>query len=176
MDYTREKLVIDNIPFADGIAYQKKRHLPPFVDVEEIKSAAYMGLVDAASKFDSTVGVFHHYACFRIRGAIADYLRELDWGTRGNSQTPSSIDGGEFPLRDSLVSKRQCSYNIVGQIAPSKKAEEILHKYFFDGQSLKEIADDYNVSESRICQMLSAYKAQIKRKWTRDELSAEIAA
>ncbi len=169
----REKLIIDNMSLADSLAYQKKKHLPPFVDIDEIKSAAYMGLVDAAIKFDDKIGVFQNYACFRIRGAIADYLREISWGKRGQNYVPASIDDG---LKDTLVSIRQSPYNVVKQIAPTDKAGEILQKYFFDRYSLKEIAQEYHVSESRICQMLSAYKTKIREGWTKDELWAEIAA
>src|SRR3972149_4467569 len=132
MDETRQRLVIDNIPFANRIAYKKKRILPKFIDVEEIKSAAYMGLVDAASKFDENRGIFPTYAYYRISGAITDYLRELDWGKRGDNHIAISLEDIW------LESKKEPRYNeFIEHVAPSDKAKEILRKYFVKGLSLK---------------------------------------
>jgi RNA polymerase sigma factor for flagellar operon FliA len=53
------------------------------VDIEDLISAGVVGLMDAFSKFDPTKKVqFRSYAQFRIRGAILDSLRLLDWSPR----------------------------------------------------------------------------------------------
>lgn len=57
--------------------------LPSHVDRSDLESAGYLGLVDAAAKFDASKHVqFRSYAQFRIRGAIVDSLRSTDWGPR----------------------------------------------------------------------------------------------
>lgn len=57
--------------------------LPSHVDRLDLESAGYVGLVDAAAKYDSSKHVqFKSYAQFRIRGAILDSLRSTDWGPR----------------------------------------------------------------------------------------------
>ena len=57
--------------------------LPQNVDLDDLISAGVVGLIDAFSKFDYTKKVqFKSYAQFRIRGAILDSLRTLDWSPR----------------------------------------------------------------------------------------------
>ena len=57
--------------------------LPSHVDRSDLESAGYLGLVDAAEKFDASKHIqFRSYAQFRIRGAILDSLRSTDWGPR----------------------------------------------------------------------------------------------
>lgn len=54
--------------------------LPSSVDVDDLVSVGFIGLMDAADKFNSAKGVkFATYAEFRIRGAILDELRNQDW-------------------------------------------------------------------------------------------------
>ena len=71
-------LVENNINFADKIACQKKKTLPKYIDLDELKSAAYMGLVKAARRYDADFGAtFTTFAYYRISGEIEDYLRKF---------------------------------------------------------------------------------------------------
>ncbi len=57
--------------------------LPKTVDLDDLNSSAVIGLYDAWEKFDSTRGTkFETYAVWRIRGAVLDELRALDWASR----------------------------------------------------------------------------------------------
>jgi RNA polymerase sigma factor for flagellar operon FliA len=57
--------------------------LPRNVDHEDLYSAGVLGLLDAYQKFDPRKGVkFETYAVWRIRGAVLDQLRSLDWASR----------------------------------------------------------------------------------------------
>ena len=57
--------------------------LPACIEQDELEAAGYLGLIDAADKFDSSKHVqFRSYAQFRIRGAILDSLRLTDWSPR----------------------------------------------------------------------------------------------
>ena len=57
--------------------------LPSHVDHNDLLSAGIMGLLDAIEKFDPEKGVaFKSYAEFRIRGAMLDELRSMDWVPR----------------------------------------------------------------------------------------------
>jgi RNA polymerase sigma factor for flagellar operon FliA len=57
--------------------------LPRNVDHEDLHSAGVLGLLDAYQKFDARKGVkFETYAVWRIRGAVLDQLRSLDWASR----------------------------------------------------------------------------------------------
>lgn len=79
---TINELIISNINFADIIAAKKKRQISS-INYEELQAAAYLGLVEAAHRYDQKKNAcFQAFAFFRINGAIRDYLRELSWGSR----------------------------------------------------------------------------------------------
>ena len=74
----RDQLIVNNLNWAEQIAVNQTRRLPRCVQVDDIKSAAYFGLVDAATKYKREYGVpFTAYAARRVIGSITDYLREL---------------------------------------------------------------------------------------------------
>src|SRR4051812_1699576 len=88
-----QSLVEQYIPLANKLACRRKKDLPRFVDIEELKSAAYLGLVEAASRYDPKVGViFSTFAYPRIFGAIQDYLREQSWFGRNHMTPVLSLD------------------------------------------------------------------------------------
>ncbi len=83
LNYEREQLLMDNLPTVRFIARRIHERLPQHVELEELISAGMLGLLDACQKFDTKKNVqFKSYAQFRIRGAILDSLRTLDWSPR----------------------------------------------------------------------------------------------
>lgn len=79
----QERLMIEHLPTVRYIARRIHDRLPQQVELEELVSAGVLGLIDAFSKFDPDRNVqFRSYAQFRIRGAILDSLRTLDWSPR----------------------------------------------------------------------------------------------
>lgn len=88
----RETLVNEFLP---GIRYHAsvlKLRLPPNIEMEDLVSSGVVGLLDAAEKFDSSRGIkFKTYAEFRIRGAMLDYLREMDWFSRAARQNANRL-------------------------------------------------------------------------------------
>lgn len=86
-----------------AIALRLAEQLPVTVDVEDLKQAGAIGLLDAVAKFDSSAGVnFSTYARFRIRGAMLDSLRELDWMTRDGRRMRKRIEQIIDALRGQL--------------------------------------------------------------------------
>ena len=78
----RHALILSNISLAEKIAQSRKKKLY-HVSFDELKAAAYLGLVQAANSYNSKENdCFPAYAVWRIIGAVRDYLRELSWGTR----------------------------------------------------------------------------------------------
>ena len=78
-----DKLVFEQMPQVKYIARRIHEHLPQHVPFEDLFHAGIVGLIDALNKFDSEKNVkFASYAKFRIRGAILDSLREMDWSPR----------------------------------------------------------------------------------------------
>ena len=72
-----------HMPLVRQIVQQVEGGLPPSVEHDEVLSWAVDGLLDAIRKFDGSLGTsFSGYARIRIRGAILDQLRSLDWASR----------------------------------------------------------------------------------------------
>jgi RNA polymerase sigma factor for flagellar operon FliA len=79
----QERVLLDHLPIVRFLARRIHERLPQHVDIEDLVSAGVVGLMDAFSKFDPAKKVqFRSYAQFRIRGAILDSLRTLDWSPR----------------------------------------------------------------------------------------------
>jgi RNA polymerase sigma factor for flagellar operon FliA len=79
----QERVLLEHLPIVRFLARRIHERLPQHVDIEDLVSAGVVGLMDAFAKFDPTKKVqFRSYAQFRIRGAILDSLRTLDWSPR----------------------------------------------------------------------------------------------
>ncbi len=79
----REKILLDHLPQVKYIARRIHDRLPAQVPLEDMIHAGIVGLIDAVEKFDPSKNVqLKSYAKFRIRGAILDSLRAMDWGPR----------------------------------------------------------------------------------------------
>ena len=82
-DADRERILMEQLPQVRYIARRIHERLPRHVPFEDLVHAGVLGLIDALNKFDTSKHVqFSSYAKFRIRGAILDSLRELDWSPR----------------------------------------------------------------------------------------------
>jgi RNA polymerase sigma factor for flagellar operon FliA len=88
----REQLILEHLPIVRFIARRIHARLPQHVLIEDLYSAGVVGLLDAVEKFDpARENRFRTYAQFRIRGAILDSLRALDWGPRDLRQKGRGI-------------------------------------------------------------------------------------
>jgi len=78
-----ERIIVEHLPIVRYLARRIHERLPQQVDIEDLVSSGVLGLIDAFQKFDPEKNVqFRSYAQFRIRGAILDSLRTLDWSPR----------------------------------------------------------------------------------------------
>jgi len=79
----REELILEYAPLVKEIAERMAIRLPPNISKDELISGGIMGLFDALDKFDSEKGIkFRTYAQSRIKGAMLDELRKMDWVPR----------------------------------------------------------------------------------------------
>jgi RNA polymerase sigma factor for flagellar operon FliA len=82
-DAGREQLILEHLPQIKYIAHRISTKLPSHVELNDLVSAGVLGLLDAVEKFDPSRGVkFKTYAELRVKGAILDSLRNLDWAPR----------------------------------------------------------------------------------------------
>lgn len=102
----RAELVARFAPDVKAIAGKLAQTLPQSVQVDDLISVGFMGLMDAADRFDASRGFkFKTYAEFRIRGAIIDELRKLDWVPRSVRDRAKEIEKTYAELEKSLGRK-----------------------------------------------------------------------
>jgi RNA polymerase sigma factor for flagellar operon FliA len=79
----RDQLIIDHLPLVTAIAAHIQKSVPVHIELDDLVHAGIMGLFEAATKYRADKKVaFPTYAKHRIRGAILDGLRRLDWASR----------------------------------------------------------------------------------------------
>jgi RNA polymerase sigma factor for flagellar operon FliA len=89
----RDQIVLDHLPLVKAIAIRVHESLPVHVDLDDLIHAGVLGLFDAVGKFDSAKNVaFQSYAKHRIKGAILDSLRQLDWASRDLRKRQKQVD------------------------------------------------------------------------------------
>jgi RNA polymerase sigma factor FliA len=99
----RDKLVLEHLRLAKVIAVCVHEKLPVHVDLDDLVQAGVIGLFEAADKFDSGRQVdFSVYAKYRIKGAILDSLRGLDWASRDMRRRQKQIEAAKRDLAGTL--------------------------------------------------------------------------
>jgi RNA polymerase sigma factor FliA len=79
----RDELILENVHLVSAIARQVQRTISVHTELDDLVHAGMMGLFDAATKYrDDKEVAFPVYAKHRIRGAILDSLRQIDWASR----------------------------------------------------------------------------------------------
>lgn len=216
-----EEIVKQHLPLVKAVVGRLVMNLPSHAATEELYSAGLVGLLNAIRRFNPKAGVaFETYARVRIRGAVFDELRKLDWVPRsvheksrlvhdtmrvleqkkGRAPTDlemadalkmslsdyeelaESIKPATFVCLDSMRSAEQegeaTQHEAIAdpqQPDPGDRAAErelaavvlrrlnhlpdvqrkVLALYYFEGLRLREIAEAFNVTESRISQIHS---------------------
>lgn len=101
--HNRDALVLLYRPLVRYVAVRQAQSLPPSVEIDDLISYGLFGLLDAIEKFDLDRGVkFETYAINRIRGAITDELRKLDWAPRSVRSRARQIERSVNELEHEL--------------------------------------------------------------------------
>jgi RNA polymerase sigma factor FliA len=213
------ELIQQYLPLVKTVVGRIALTLPAHVDIEDLYSAATVGLLNAVRNFDASNGAsFETYARIRIRGAVIDELRRMDWAPRlmrdkarkvqavmqrleqvkGALPTEADMaqalgisvaeyqrwleeikpvifvcldavaagDGEEgAPQYESIAdasqenpfdgaSRRELTHLIVDQLQQLPEIQrKVLALYYFEDLRLREIAEAFGLTESRICQI-----------------------
>jgi RNA polymerase sigma factor FliA len=111
----RQELLVENLAEVRYIARRIHERMPSHVALEDLVHAGILGLIDAVDKFDPQKNVqLKSYARFRIRGAILDSLRQMDWSPR--------------TLRRQARRLEQASHELTGELGHSPSMPEIACK------------------------------------------------
>jgi RNA polymerase sigma factor (sigma-70 family) len=170
-----QNLVEENLDLPKSVVYgmlpKMGWKLPPYMDVEDLIQAGYLGLIDAANKYDEAKGPWNHYARLRIKGAIIDWMRTTSWSTRTDrmkaeeqGEDLKTMCGGELgtlvtsiKVERSAVKKFELQDYIEWFISGlSSVDKEIFKLYYGREMTMEQIGEILDLTESAICLKLKA--------------------
>ena len=89
----KEQIVLEHTPLIRYIVNRIAVRLPSHIDLDDLHNTGVIGLMDAIEKYDPEKNCkFKTYAEFRIKGAILDQLRSLDWVPRSVRQKSRKLE------------------------------------------------------------------------------------
>ncbi|GCD89529.1 sigma-70 family RNA polymerase sigma factor [Nocardioides sp. LS1] len=98
-----EALIVQHMALVGHIVRETIARVPSHVDRDDLTSAGLAALVQAAHAFDESRGVpFSRYAATRVRGAIVDELRSIDWASRSVRRRARELDATRTTLANTL--------------------------------------------------------------------------
>lgn len=135
-----EKQVLDHLDIVKIIASRVHTRIHWAVDLADLVHTGVLGLIDAARKYDPARGVkFSTYASLRIKGAILDELRNLDWASRRQRQKIKAVENAFETLEAQL-----------GRPAGEEEVAESLGISLAEFQGLRDEAGDAGIGVFRI--------------------------
>ena len=152
----RERLILEHLPQVRLIARRIHERLPESVNLDDLVSAGTIGLIAAIDRFDPGHNVkLKTYAEYKIRGAILDSLRSLDWAPRQQRRRSKQVEAAisaveqrlhRAPTEDEIAAQLEISLeeyhewlveirglNLASlDYAPGDQGKDMLH-YLSDG-------------------------------------------
>jgi len=99
----KEQLIVQYAPLVKYVAGKLMIHIGQHVEYDDLVGYGVLGLIDAIDKFNYSIGVkFETYATTRIRGAIIDHIRRMDWVPRTLRQKSKQLEKTCNQLEDEL--------------------------------------------------------------------------
>src|SRR5271155_668343 len=115
----REQLILEHLPQVRLIARRIHERLPDSVNLDDLISTGAVGLISAIDRFDPALNVkLKTYAEYKIRGAILDSLRGLDWAPRQQRKRSKQIDAAIAVVEQELH-RRPSEDEIAAQLGVS---------------------------------------------------------
>ena len=163
----QDQLVREHLSLVNFIVARLAIGLPSWIDKRDLISTGVIGLIDAAKNFDPLKGVkFETYASTRIRGAIIDELRALDWVPRSTREKAKEIEGaisnligiiGRYPTDQEIAEELEWDmdkyHKVIDQVSGTTllSLDEVITTSH-DGETIRRIdtvsRDDENALKS----------------------------
>jgi RNA polymerase sigma factor for flagellar operon FliA len=150
----RDELILQELPQVQFIASRILERLPQQVELSDLVQAGVIGLLEAYRSFDPTKNAqFKTFARFRIKGAILDSLRALDWGSRGIrkkareiAEATQALQGtlGRHPTREEVAAEMQIKLSELDEIQEELHALTVLGQESasaFEGEAAHDLID-----------------------------------
>ncbi|MBI4578657.1 MAG: FliA/WhiG family RNA polymerase sigma factor [Planctomycetes bacterium] len=159
---TRNTLMEHYLPIVRYTADRISAKLPNEVDVDDLISAGIFGLVDAIEAFDLSRGVkFETYCSPRIRGAILDELRTMDWVPRLVRSRAHKLESvtkilkaelGRLPSDDEIAARLAISRGELDKLIKDANAVSLvsLSRRFYDADSSREMEEIDIIEDRRV--------------------------
>ena len=153
---TREKLILEYAPLVKLVAGRLSMYLGFNVEYDDLVGYGIFGLIDAIDKFDLMKDVkFETYASLRIRGAILDQIRKMDWIPRTIRQRQKKIDaaireierdGGHVATDAEIAAKMQISEDEYANWQNQMKVTGVvsLNEFMDQGADIPEDSNNRN--------------------------------
>ncbi len=99
----REQIIKDYVPLVKFVAHRIASRLPSHVELDDLINSGILGLMDAIEKFEPARNIkFKTYAELRVKGAILDGLRDLDWVPRSLRRKKKDIESSYHSLEQQM--------------------------------------------------------------------------
>jgi RNA polymerase sigma factor FliA len=175
----REKMIEAHLSLVDFLVDRMMTQVPAFVSRDDIRSAALMGLMDAANRFDPRRGVlFKTFAERRIRGSVFDEVRRMDWFSRSLREKQSRLSR----VTDDLAKR-------LGRVPEDLELAEALEMELDDFRELQlqvsqlgyvslneNIDDSDDVGKSFIDSLADTAQSSVQERMEAGELKTELAS
>ena len=160
-DLIRNFLIENYLPLVRYTAERMHTRLPSEVDVEDLMSSGLFGLMDAIDAFDLSRGVkFETYCTQRIRGAIFDELRAMDWVPRlvrsrtakvEKARRSLEMQNGRRATEDEICKKLEVDKNEFGKLSRDSRPVGVvsLNRKWFETDSNKDVREIDVVKDTR---------------------------
>ena len=150
----RNELILQELPQVHYIASRVLARLPQHVDLEDLVHAGVIGLLEAYRSFDHTKNAqFKTFAKFRIKGAILDSLRALDWGSRGIrrkareiADATQKLEGtlGRYPVKEEIAAEMGISLRELNEVQTELNSLQIVGQETassFEGEASRDLIE-----------------------------------
>ncbi|MBX7256390.1 MAG: FliA/WhiG family RNA polymerase sigma factor [Candidatus Hydrogenedentes bacterium] len=140
-EQAREELIVRHMKIVKYIAGRMAMHVPPSIEMNDLVGWGVLGLLDAVEKYDYKQDIkFTTYASIRVRGAILDQIRSLDWAPRslramgrriGEAREKLRHEEGREPTSDKIAEALGASVDQVEDAISQLQTAQILslHDY-----------------------------------------------
>ncbi len=155
------------------------KRLPAHVELSELVALGNLGLCEARRRYDGRRGVpFAAFAAMRIRGAMLDGLRQEDLVSRSErgriragecsaSISQVELDDNDTFSQNEAVDERLARMSEIAELRRMlpqlpERERTVLQRHFFEELPLKVIGEELGVTESRVCQIVSAAVSRLR--------------
>ncbi len=179
----KEKVVKEYLPIIKRIALDLKQGLPPSVEVDDLIQEGVLALLSSLERYNPKKGALHNYVMIRIKGAMLDYLRKLDWLPRNLrrhikdvEEAMVEIESEGLDITDEEISKRTgLDVKTVRSVKNEMVRKQVLmlDSYMFDTDEthLESVPSESNVEEEIMREeLIEAVKKAINNLKDREKL------